>query len=147
MQRINLIYLVAGMLIAGSISLAIAEPFSGSGSRSGNMARPDMPMMMGGFRGPGMMAHDGAWRHDPAHAAIADLFGLERIYVLNGRVKELGALYQHVLDKTQNPEVRRYVYRHLARSEMKPTNVNQAIATLQKGLDEDMARLESGVKN
>jgi hypothetical protein len=69
------------------------------------------------------------------------------LYVLNGRVNDLGTLYKHVLDKTQNPEVRRYVYRHLARSEMKPANVDQAIATLQKGLDEDLARLNTSKKD
>lgn len=30
---------------------------------------------------------------------------------------------------------------------MKPTNVDQAIATLQKGLDEDLARLAADRKN
>jgi hypothetical protein len=146
MQRSNVVYFLAGLLVAGSISLAVAEPFGGHGPQPGDMNQPDMPMM-DGFHRPGMMGHGGQWRHDPAHSAIADLHGIERLYVLNGRVNDLGTLYKHVLDKTQNPEVRRYVYRHLARSEMKPANVDQAIATLQKGLDEDLARLNASKKD
>jgi hypothetical protein len=88
-----------------------------------------------------MMRENVEWRHDPAHAVIEDLHDIERLYVLNGRMRDLGPFYQHVLTKTQNPEVRCYVYCHLARSEINPVDLDKAIATLQKGLDEDLARL------
>ena len=147
MHRTNAVYFLAGLLIAGSISLAVAEPFGGHGSQPDGMNQADMPMM-NGFHHPGMMmGHSDQWRHDPAHAAIMDMWGIENLDRMSGHSQDLTTLYNHVLQKTQNPEVRHYVYMHLARSEMKPTNVNQAIATLQKGLDEDLAHLAADKKD
>jgi hypothetical protein len=60
--------------------------------------------------------------------------------VLTGRSKELPALYNDVLAKSQNPRVRDYAYRHLARAQMQPTNVDAAISTLRKSLDENLAQ-------
>nr|WP_063573407.1 hypothetical protein [Luteibacter rhizovicinus] len=50
------------------------------------------------------------------------------------------ALYNEVLAKSQNPRVRDYAYRHLARAQMQPTNVDAAISTLRKSLDENLAQ-------
>ena len=70
---------------------------------------------------------------------IGDLRGLERLYQQAGRSKELTALYHDVLARSQNPRVRNYVYHRLARLQAQPANVDQAIATLRKGLDENLA--------
>ncbi|HEX7112156.1 MAG TPA: hypothetical protein VF216_06915, partial [Mizugakiibacter sp.] len=58
------------------------------------------------------------------------------------RAKDLPALYKDVLAKTRNPIVRTYAYRHLAHAQLKPANLDQAIATLKQSLDEDLARLD-----
>ncbi|MGH8373070.1 MAG: hypothetical protein ACRETO_10075 [Gammaproteobacteria bacterium] len=147
MTRSNLGFFLAGLLIAGSISLAVAEPFGGNSPQAGGMDQPDMPMMMHGFHRPGMMDHGAHWRHDPAHAAIMDMWGIERLDRISGHTQDLASLYNHVLQKTQNPEVRHYAYMHLARSEMKPENVDQAMATLRKSLDEDLTRLDAVKQN
>ena len=70
---------------------------------------------------------------------IGDLRGLERLYMQAGRSKELASLYNDVLAKSQDPRVRDYVYQHLARLQARPTNLDQAIATLRKGLNESLA--------
>jgi len=44
-----------------------------------------------------------------------------------------------VLARSQDPRVRDYVYQRLARLQAQPTNLDQAIATLRKGLDENLA--------
>jgi len=59
---------------------------------------------------------------------------------MSGRAKELPALYNEVLAKSQNPMVRDYAYRHLARAQMQPQNVDAAIATMRKSLDESLAQ-------
>lgn len=148
MTRNNLAFFLAGLLIAGSISFAIAAPFGQDGAESGAMPPPDRPMTyMSDFRHPGMMGRNAHWRHDPVHIVITDIRGIERLDRISGRVQELPALYNHVLDKTQNPEVRHYAYMHLALSQMKPANVAQAETTLRKSLDEDLARLDAGTKH
>jgi predicted negative regulator of RcsB-dependent stress response len=70
---------------------------------------------------------------------IGDLRGLEKLYTQAGRSKELASLYNDVLTRSQDPRVRDYVYQRLARLQAQPTNVDQAIATLRKGLDESLA--------
>ena len=60
--------------------------------------------------------------------------------MVSGRSKELPALYNDVLAKSQNPMVRDYVYRHLARAQMQPQNPDAAIATMRKSLDENLAQ-------
>lgn len=147
MSRINAVYFLAGLLVAGTVSFAVAEPFAGNTARPGDMPHSGMPMM-GGFRHPGMMEHGGEWRHDdPAHAVIMDMWGIERLDRISGRSQDLTALYNHVLDKTQDPGVRHFVYMQLARSQMKPANVDQATATLRKSLDEDLTDLDASRKN
>jgi predicted negative regulator of RcsB-dependent stress response len=56
-----------------------------------------------------------------------------------GRSKELSAVYSDVLARSQNPRVRNYVSHRLARLQAQPANVDQAIATLRKNLDENLA--------
>jgi hypothetical protein len=75
----------------------------------------------------------------PESPVIGDLRDLERLYIQAGRARELPALYTSVLDKSQDPRVRTYVYHQLARAQAAPANVDQAIATLRKSLDENLA--------
>ena len=84
-----------------------------------------------GFGGPGMDDH--------GSPVIADLHALEKLYLISGRAKELPALYNEVLAKSQDPQVRTYVYHHLARAQAMPANPDQAIATLRKSLEENLA--------
>ncbi|PWK84752.1 hypothetical protein [Fulvimonas soli] len=99
----------------------------GHGDGAGNGFRHGFGMMRGhGFGGPGS-------------GTIADLRALERLYLVSGRTKELPALYNEVLSRSQDPKVREYAYHHLARAQAQPANVDAAIATLRKSLDENLA--------
>jgi len=81
--------------------------------------------------------HDMHRDHDSG--VIGDLHGLEHLYGQSGRSKEMIAVYQNVLARSQDPHVRDYVYHHLARLQAQPASVDQAIATLRKALDENLA--------
>jgi hypothetical protein len=89
-----------------------------------------------GRRGHGM---DRLGLRGPHSGAAADLHALERLYRDAGRSRELPALYNDVLAKTQDPMLRTYVYHRLARLQMQPANVDQAAATLRKSLEENLA--------
>ncbi|MGA9852478.1 MAG: hypothetical protein WBR15_06045 [Gammaproteobacteria bacterium] len=125
-----------GALLAGGISFAIAEPFNTNNNSHGTM--PDRGAFMHRFHG-GWGGH----RNGPTAAAIADLNGIQRLYMMEGRRKDVADLYKYVLSKTQNPELRNYAYGHLARAEIQVTNADQAIATLRQSLDENLTRLNN----
>ncbi|OLL32224.1 hypothetical protein BTH42_07160 [Burkholderia sp. SRS-W-2-2016] len=74
----------------------------------------------------------------PSFAVINDLEQLRRLYALNGHQGEIVAVYHDVLNKTQDPMLRHYVYDSLAREQLKPANPEQAIATLRTSLAEDL---------
>lgn len=138
MTRNTVLAFALGALLAGGLSHALAEPPSPMAT-AGFAARAEG---FGGHHGAGMrmrMHMRGAAL--PARAAIGDLRRIERLYLIDGRARELPALYKDVLAKTQNPMVRNYAYRHLAHAQLKPANVDQAIATLRQSLEEDLARL------
>lgn len=158
MQRKTLIASAASLLLAGSAAFAFAQdaapqapsapaarsasagastgqgPTSGHGGQWGR----DDHQGRDGEHGRGEWARHG--RGKEQGGVIGDLHSLERLYVLTGRSKELPALYNEVLAKSQNPRVRDYAYRHLARAQMQPTNVDAAISTLRKSLDENLAQ-------
>jgi predicted negative regulator of RcsB-dependent stress response len=71
--------------------------------------------------------------------AMSDLHALERLYLKAGRQKDLAAVYNEVLSKSQDPRLRTYAYHRLARLQAQPANVDQAIATLRKSLSENLA--------
>lgn len=135
MSRNTILAFALGALLAGGLSYALAEP----PSPMADTAFADQADGFGGHHGAGMMHMRGAAL--PARAAIGDLRRIERLYLIDGRAKDLPALYKDVLAKTQNPMVRNYAFRHLAHAQLKPANVDQAIATLRQSLDEDLARL------
>ena len=72
-------------------------------------------------------------------AVINDLEQLRRLYAMSGHQGEIIAVYHDVLNKTQDPMLRHYVYDSLAREQLKPANPDQAIATLRTSLSEDLA--------
>ncbi len=141
MHRTTLLASTLAALLAGSASLAFARTTPTSTSTatpSAAAARTTMPMRehVDGHR------DRTAWSHGSEHergGVIGDLRGLERLYQQAGRSKELTALYNDVLARAQDPRVRDYVYQRLARLQAQPANVDQAIATLRKGLDENLA--------
>jgi hypothetical protein len=93
----------------------------------GDGARPH------GAMGPMMGA-----RH-PSFAVVNDLEQLRRLYAMSGHPGDIVAVYHDVLSKTQDPMLRHYIYDSLAREQLKPTNPEQAIATLRTSLAEDLA--------
>lgn len=74
----------------------------------------------------------------PGFAVVNDLEQLRRLYAMSGREGEIVAVYHEVLNKTQDPMLRHYVYDSLAREQLKPANPDQAIATLRTSLSEDL---------
>lgn len=142
MSRNHFVFFVLGLLLAGSVSYAVASPMQDADGPPPTMGPPGMSMSRGGMHGPGMRGERGPHRHGPTAAVIMDLHAIERLERMTGRSQDLGKLYDHVLASTQNPEIRHYVYMQLARSQMKPANVSQALVTLRKSLDEDLAHLD-----
>jgi len=113
---------------ASAVQPAAKAPADGKAQRPPRPNAPNAPLLFNGTL-PGA----------PEPAVIADLRELERLYTQAGRVKELPALYNAVLAKSQDQRVRTYVYHQLARAQMAPANTDQAIATLRKSLDENLA--------
>ncbi|HEY4090085.1 MAG TPA: hypothetical protein VGN46_01120 [Luteibacter sp.] len=148
MQRKTLLVSAASLLLAGSAALAIAQDAAPkTPATTATKSTQQGPQRDGGpkWGHAGQRGGDhgrGGWGHGRGHemsGVIGDLRGLERLYIMSGRQKELPALYNDVLAKSQNPMVRDYAYRHLARAQMAPTNVDGAIATMKKSLDESLA--------
>lgn len=149
MQRKTLLASAASLLLAGSAAFAFAQDASpkapAAPAAPSSQARDHQGMKWNrGDRDHDRGEH-GGWGHHGRGGmrnagVIGDLRALERLYVMNGRAKELPALYNEVLAKSQNPMVRDYAYRHLARAQMQPQNVDAAIATLRKSLDESLAQ-------
>lgn len=150
MQRKTLLSSALILLVIAGGGYAIAQDAAPKGAtapgakampaaKGPQMGRGDMPDFMGGSHG---FDHPGFGRPDfegPGSPVIEDLQALERVYRESGRSKDLTALYNDVLTKTQDPRVRTYVYHHLARIQSAPANTDQAIATLRKSLDENLA--------
>jgi hypothetical protein len=141
-RRYVAIALVAGLLTA-SPTLTWAQ------STPKNAAPPMQRMAMKGpgARPAGMFGRD-HWQGmrsrreaGPVGAVIGTLRRIERLYRMQGKTRQIQALYESVLKRTQNPMVRRYAYEHLARAQLKPTGTDQAVATLRKSLDESLDRL------
>ncbi|MFM0225555.1 hypothetical protein [Paraburkholderia dipogonis] len=90
-------------------------------------------------RGDGPPPHGRMGPMGPGFAVINDLEQLRRLYAMSGHQGEIIAVYHDVLNKTQDPMLRHYVYDSLAREQLKPANPDQAIATLRTSLSEDLA--------
>jgi hypothetical protein len=148
MQRKTLLVSALALLIAGAASFTMAQD-AASSTPTAPKAPPagKAPPTMGPgnavapMDGPGFDDRDfrGPGRDGRQSPVIDDLHALEKLYLISGRSKELPALYNEVLAKSQDPRVRTYVYHHLARSQAMPANPDQAIATLRKSLEENLA--------
>ncbi|MET3652594.1 hypothetical protein [Dyella japonica] len=129
------------LIIAGAATLVMAQeapPAPPAKATQAQAPRSAMPGPMDGpgfgrpgFGGPGMPGMESP--------VIGDLTALEHLYRESGRTKELPALYNEVLSRSQDPRVRTYVYHQLARVQSAPSNTDQAIATLRKSLDENLS--------
>lgn len=136
------------LALAGSAILALAAVVT---HQSAAQAAPQSSAAM-------MTANDGAapaphgWRrgrgerlaaamNNPAFQTLRNLRELERLYLVGGRAQEIPALYREVLQKTENPAVRQFAYRRIARNELRPADVDKSIATLRQSLDESLKRL------
>ena len=142
MHRKTLLATTLAVLMAGSSALVMAQdtpPPAAAGAMHGNgMMGP--AAQHGERHGP--KDHRGMWQHGgrDEHGGVASyLRGLERLYMMSGRSKDMAAVYNDVLAKSQDPRIRDYAYQHLARLQARPSNVDQAIATMRKGLDESLA--------
>lgn len=141
MHRKTLLASALAVLMAGSTALVIAQDAPPPPATTRSMADHGMPGHLGdrhdhGMRDHGMRGHD---RDDEQGGVIGDLRGLERLYMMSGRSKDMAAVYNEVLARSQDPRVRDYAYQHLARLQARPANPDQAIATMRKGLDENLA--------
>ncbi|EIM04709.1 hypothetical protein LRK24_15140 [Rhodanobacter denitrificans] len=136
MHRKTLLASALAVLIAGSSALVMAQQTPPPPSPAPSaMAGKDLRAHHSD-RDHGMHMH----RFDhQRNGVIGDLHGLERLYMQAGRSKEMASVYNDVLARSQDPRVRDYVYQRLARLQAQPANVDQAIATLRKGLDENLA--------
>jgi hypothetical protein len=151
MNRKSLLAGLAGLLIAGGGSYAVAQNAPAANpapvTSAQTAAKAGMPMhrMRMHHRGDhrhgmrhGMRGH----RFGPGGAVIADLHRIERLYMQSGKSNQLPTLYNDVLARTKNQRVRNYVYARLARVQARPANTDAAITTLRKSLDENLARLD-----
>ncbi|HXD36873.1 MAG TPA: hypothetical protein VN624_09455 [Rhodanobacter sp.] len=146
MQRNTLLASALALLIAGSASFAMAQntpptapqaaPTRDAGTLPGDRDHKAFARILRGDRDHGMAGHR---MHHQRGGVIGDLHALERLYTQAGRGKDMAAIYNDVLAKSQDPRVRDYAYQRLARLQAQPTNVDQAIATLRKSLNENLA--------
>jgi hypothetical protein len=120
---------------AAFLSMAATAAFAQEAS-----APPPPPQMHGGpDHGGGAHEHGPMMGpQGPGFAVINDLEQLRRLYAMSGHEGEIVAVYHDVLNKTQDPMLRHYVYDSLAREQLKPANPEQAIATLRTSLAEDL---------
>ena len=151
MHRNKLLASTLALAIAGAASFAIAQDAAQPAPSTATPAMAPGQPMQGTPMDMARMHHGARHRQDrgmddidhamrgPHTGAAADLHALERLYQDAGRSKELPALYNDVLARTQDPMLRTYVYHRLARLQMQPANVDQAAATLRKSLDENLA--------
>lgn len=137
MHRKTLLASTLALLIAGSMSIAVAQttpppPAAAPHAISGK----DTMRSAHGDRG-----HDMHKNHADRQGGgvIGNLRELGRLYMQSGRSKEMISVYNDVLAKSQEPRVRDYVYNRLAYLQAQPANVDQAIATLRKSLEENLA--------
>ena len=136
MQRKTLLASALVALLAGSATFAMAQD-APAPPATPHAVITKQARILPGDRDHGMAGH--RMHHQQRSGVIGDLRAMERLYQQAGRGKEMTAVYNDVLAKSQDPQVRDYVYQRLARLQAQPANVDQAIATLRKGLDENLA--------
>jgi hypothetical protein len=123
--------LSAVLTLAATAAFAQEAPPPAAPQAHGEPQRGDGPPPHGRMGPMGPMG--------PGFAVINDLEQLRRLYAMSGHQGEIIAVYHDVLNKTQDPMLRHYVYDSLAREQLRPANPDQAIATLRTSLSEDLA--------
>jgi len=137
MQRKTLLASALVALLAGTATFAMAQNTPAPTAAPHATITKQARILPGDRdRDHGMAGHR---MHHQRSGVIGDLRALERLYQQAGRGKEMAAVYNDVLARSRDPRVRDYVYQRLARLQAQPANVDQAIATLRKGLDENLA--------
>ena len=129
-------------VLAGGIASSVTAgnpPVASEALAAASVAHPGPAQAQRGPRARG--AARMAALKDPALAAIASLRAIERIHRREGRAAELPRYLRGILAKTNDPTVRNYVNFRLARLEMRDRDPEGALAELQRGLDENLARL------
>ncbi len=134
MHRKTLLASALAVLLSGSASFVMAQNTPPPSPSASHAVVSKEVRLIRGDRDRGMGLHG-----QQRSGVIGDLRGLEKLYMQAGRSKEMASVYNDVLAKSQDPRVRDYVYQRLARLQAQPANVDQAIATLRKGLDENLA--------
>lgn len=154
MQRKLLLSALAATLIAAG-GLALAQNAPAPTAPAPSAQSTPMPMRGAGRMQPmgarngmhggmhGGMHHRMGRHHGPAAAVIGNLHQIARLYIMDGKIRQLEGLYKDVLGKTQNPMVRNYVYRALARLQARPRDTGAAVATLRESLDENLKLLNA----
>lgn len=143
MRRPMIALALAALLVAGSgIALFSLPEAQAAAEATTGPAAQESPRggergMRHGRRGGAFAARTGG----PVQSTIRDLRALERLYLVDGRAKDIEGLYRDVLTRTQNPAVRQFAYGRIARNELRPANTGEAIATLRQSLDENLKRL------
>lgn len=84
----------------------------------------------------------GAMANDPVHAVMRNMIQLERLYILDGRAKDVPALYQDLLSRTQNAQLRSFAFNRIARQQSRPADPEQVIATVKQSLTENLSRVQ-----
>jgi predicted negative regulator of RcsB-dependent stress response len=130
-------------LIAPALALLLAAPLAASQQASPAQPAPATKVQPAPRHAGAPMDHAMHRRFmERGHGmggAMADLRSLERLYREAGRDREMTAVYQDVLAKSQDPRLRTYAYHQLARLQARPANIDQAAATLRKSLAENLA--------
>ena len=143
MRRPMITLALAALLVAGSgIALSSLPSAQAAAEPAASAAAHESPRggergLRHGRRGGAFAAHAGG----PVQSTIRDLRALDRLYLVDGRAKDIEGLYRDVLTRTQNPAVRQFAYGRIARNELRPANTGEAIATLRQSLDENLKRL------
>lgn len=79
---------------------------------------------------------------DPTLAAIRQMRLIERIHLRQDHPERAIAMYRGVLERTQNTLVRNVANARLARlAAWQPRDLDGALAELQRGLDENLAKV------
>jgi len=129
-------------LIAPALALLLAAPLAVSQQASPAQPAPvakAQPMPRHAAAPMDHAMHRRFMERGHGMGAMADLRSLERLYREAGRDREMTAIYQDVLAKSQDPRLRTYAYHQLARLQARPANIDQAAATLRKSLTENLA--------
>lgn len=138
-MRIKTLPLVAAMLL-GLASVGGAA-YAQSTDTTGTPAATDTGTPAKAHRF-GRFARDGAAANDPVHAVMRDMMHLERLYILDGRAKDVASLYQDLLNRTQNAQLRSFAFKRIARQQARPADPSQVIATVKQSLDENLTRVQ-----